>query len=140
MPLHLCLVSTCCSDILYVGVGLLVGTWIGQGNRTEVTVVLDDTNVWVNNTSRKRHVTETGVVEGESARKGMKKVQPLLGMLQHLILRKVDDQDGPCQIAQIHAPCQLLPRANSWTILSRMRRWSLYSAAGCAEQLGGQHL
>ena len=103
-------------------------------------MVSDDTNVWVNNASKKRCFNDKGVLEGTSARKGMKRVQPLLGMLQHLILRKADEADGAGQIAQIHAPCQLLPRANSWTILSRMRRWSLYSAAGCAEHFGGGQL
>ena len=100
----------------------------------------DDTNVWVNNSSQKREILETGRIADSAKRnKGMKRVQSLLGMLQHLILRR-SDGTGSQAIAQIHAPCQLLPRANSWTILHRMRRWSLYSSVGCAPQFGGENL
>ncbi|CAE7719587.1 unnamed protein product, partial [Symbiodinium sp. CCMP2456] len=108
----------------------------------KVTVVSDDTNVWVNNPSQKREIVENGrIADSVKKNKGMKRVQSLLGMLQHLILRRSDGTGtGSQAVAQIHAPCQLLPRANSWTILHRMRRWSLYSSVGCAPQLGGESL
>ena len=125
--------------------GSILNVVIVCGCCFQVTVVSDDTNVWVNNPSRKRDIDEAGGVSSNlKAVKGMKRVQPLLGMLQHLILRTEPEAGvpgaGDVHIAQVHAPCQLLPRANSFTILSRMRRWSLYSSVGCAPQLGGQDL
>ncbi|CAE7490171.1 unnamed protein product, partial [Symbiodinium necroappetens] len=110
--------------------------------KASVTVVSDDTNVWVNNPSKKREILENGrTADSANKHKGMKRVQSLLGMLQHVILRRSDgDGMGSQAIAQIHAPCQLLSRANSWTTLHRMRRWSLYSSVGCAPQFGGESL
>ena len=105
----------------------------------EVTVVSDDTNVWVNNASQKRLFAE-GVCSETKPVKGMKRVQSLLGLLQHLIIRTDGEPDGVGTIAQVHAPCQLLPRANSFTILDRLRRWSLYASVGCAEPYGGRGL
>ena len=106
-----------------------------------MTVVSDDTNVWINNPSQKRNIdASSGVVNGVTQVKGMKRVQSLLGMLQNLILRRKSEEDGCGTSAQIHAPCQLLPRANAWTILSRLRRWSLFSSVGCAPQFGGDDL
>ncbi|CAE7471490.1 unnamed protein product, partial [Symbiodinium microadriaticum] len=105
----------------------------------KVTVVSDDTNVWVNNASQKRHFSE-GVCSETKPVKGMKRVQSLLGLLQHLIIRTDGEPDGVGTIAQVHAPCQLLPRANSFTILDRLRRWSLYASIGCAEPYGGRGL
>ena len=100
----------------------------------------DDTNVWVNNASKKR--AAEGNVMGDtpaaSSVKGMKRVQSLLGMLQQVILRNSDAGIG--QVLQVHSPCQLLPRANSWTILCRLRRWGLFTSQGCPEQFGGRGL
>ena len=108
----------------------------------QVTVVSDDTNVWVNNPSKKRAISETGYASASvKTVKGIKRVQTLLGILQTLVIRRSSSgSDGAASIAHVHAPCQLLPRANAWTILSRLRRWSLYSAVGCAEHFGGGQL
>ena len=69
--------------------------------------------------------------------KGQAKVQSLLGMIWTIALQRVG-QNG-LDIVRMHSPSQVLPKANAATLLSRMRRWGMYSSAepGSAEAFGG---
>ena len=107
----------------------------------EVTSVADDTNIWVSSalTARKESKSDTmPKQEVERKIRGMKKMQALLAMLQHVFV-PVPGEPG-FEVWQLHAPCQLLPRANWCTVNSRMRRWSVFCSEGCGEQFGGQEL
>ena len=120
----------------------------------EVSVVSDDTNVWVNNSTMsydpgsKREENQDGQQNQQNPqgvgekdyveKRGMKKMQSLMAMLQHIFLRPHDEPNGPGCIAQVHCPSQLLPRANWKTIHDRMARWAVYSSEGTGAPLGGE--
>ena len=70
----------------------------------------------------------------------MKKMQSMFAMLQSVTLRYADESSGPGRIVSVHAPSQLLPRANWSTIHNRMTRWSLYCSGGSAEPFGATTL
>lgn len=101
----------------------------------QVIVVADDTSIWVNHSTEKVELTEEGSISKEQ--QSMKRTCPLLGMLQQLAVKR---SDGRRECVSIHCPSQTLPRQNAGTILSRMRKWALYSSAGCSEFLGGTEL
>jgi hypothetical protein len=115
--------------------------------QAKVSIVSDDTNVWVNNTTtsydqKEQEQPDANGGQGNSKsdfveKRGMKKMQSLMAMVQHVILRASNDFSGPGEIAQVHCPSQLLPRANWKTIHDRMIRWGGYTSQGTAEPLGG---
>lgn len=104
----------------------------------QVTVVSDDTNVWVNH--KTTSYDQNGPNGGLSEVRGMKKMQSMFAMLQSVTLRYADESSGPGRIVSVHAPSQLLPRANWSTIHNRMTRWSLYCSGGSAEPFGATTL
>ena len=104
----------------------------------EATIIADDTNIWISNLTTLRKRNKDGELTS-CTKMGMKKMQSVLGLLQFWSFRKIGmEQTG--SILQVHAPSQLLPRANWMTISERLRRWCAFSSGGCAEQLGGQEL
>lgn len=114
-------------------------------------MVADDTNVWVNNSTVARMRQKENAEQDVSGdcvdpkfetKRGMKKMQSMLGMLQHVSCRFDGDARAACEdIVQLHVPSQLLPRANWSTIHDRMVRWSVFSGVGgCSEALGGDRL
>lgn len=104
----------------------------------EVVVVADDTNIWVNNSSVAHQKDSLGLM-CKTESKGQAKVQPLLGMIWTVALGRTRDRAG-IDMVRIHSPSQVLPKANGATILSRMRRWGLYtsSPSGSADAFGGE--
>ena len=109
--------------------GLLTFITSAKCKHAVVTIVADDTNIWVNSPTVSH--SSTGEVR---TKRGMKKMQALLGMLQCIFVREKDSDAR--HVLQLHNPSQLLPRANWATIASRMRRWCVYCSAGCAEPFG----
>ena len=114
-----------------------------------MTVISDDTNVWCNQATtaykskdtESQHDSQDQQTQPELVEKrGSKKVQSLMAMIQQVALRVNGDEDGLGRVIRVHAPSQLLPRANWSTIHDRMKRWSIYSCAGSAPVLGGDAL
>ena len=68
---------------------------------------------------------------------GQAKVQSLLGMIWTIALQR---PNKGLDIVRVHSPSQVLPKANASTMLSRMRRWGLYTSSdtGVADAFGGQ--
>ena len=113
-----------------------------------MTIVADDTNVFVSNLTTSVQKREDGTMQVRQKR-GMKKQQPLLGLLQCLFLREQENpEEGQKQdaaadvgrIVQVRCPSQCLPRSNWSTICSRMRRWGVFCSEGCGEPFGGSSL
>ena len=100
-------------------------------------LIADDTNVWVNNTTEKTQRDEATRGTKQVKQKGMKKSAPLLGMLQSVTLKRVGSNELDC--VALHCPSQILPKQNAGTILSRIRRWCVYSSEG-SSMLGGEEL
>ena len=76
----------------------------------------DDTNV---KTAPPR--ADADNIESENGKKGRRRVSQLLGMVQHLMLRRVNkygEQDAQAtEIVQIHCPSQIIPKVGctfSW--------------------------
>jgi len=103
-------------------------------------VVADDTNIWVNNAGVAYKKDALGVMQ-KAVGKGQAKVQALLGMIWTVALDRVDQSVG-IDLVRMHSPSQVLPKANAATILSRMRRWGIYTSAdpGSADAYGGQEV
>lgn len=105
-------------------------------------MVADDTNIFISNTTTSTKINADGTKQVRQKR-GMKKQQSLLGMLQCLFLRD-ESEKGPHvpvgRIVQLHCPSQLLSRANWATICDRIRRWSVISSHGCGIPFGGETL
>lgn len=95
----------------------------------------DDTNVWVNNSQSEESTNPDGSTKTVQ-KPGMKKTMSLLGMVQRLAVKR--SNGAGLDSVSVHCPSQLLPRQNSATILSRMRKWSLYGSQGCSKALGGE--
>ena len=110
----------------------------------------DDTNVWVRATHVGKKTTRDedgdedsdGQVTANAKDHSSKKVvQNLLGIIQHLVLRRVcSTRTQLSESAQVHQPSQILPKGNAATIRDRMARWGLLSSTGSSEQLGGEML
>ena len=58
-------------------------------------------------------------------------------MLQTVALRRANEPDGVGDVVILHAPAQILPKANSSTILSRQRAWGVFTSVGTSEWYGG---
>eukprot|EP00435_Cladocopium_sp_Y103_P050187 s1190_g15.t1 len=110
-------------------------------NKNQVVVVADDTNIWVNNAGVDYKKDAMGVLQKGVSNKGQAKVQALLGMIWTVALDRVDQTVG-VDLVRMHSPSQVLPKANAATILSRMRRWGIYTSAdsGSADAFGGQEV
>ena len=124
--------------------------------------IFDDTNVWVH---PQKHVSGDGGDEHEKehdeatqaaqdaseavpgskekltvGRAGKRKVSPLLGMIQRIFLRLPPSLSAERQridMAQIHVPAQVLPKANTQKLYSRLQRWSVLSLEKQSPQMGG---
>lgn len=72
----------------------------------------------------------------------MRKTAPMLGMIQHMAVRRKDSRGrkGDFECVALHCPSQILPKQNAGTILSRIRRWGVYTSSGCPPAYGGQEL
>ena len=99
-----------------------------------MVLVADDTNVWLNKTTRS-YQPELGK---ECEVKGTRKVQALLGMLWTVALKRAGSDSIDAVL--LHAPSQVLPKANAGTIWDRVRRWGVYCGGSCAEPFGGERL
>ena len=102
--------------------------------------IADDTNIWAQGQNRKgeSNFQTEGKTMGRSQKgTGAKKVVQVLGIVQRLALRMPGQEYCVCQV---HAPSQVLPQANAYTIRNRIHEWSVLSAAGCSPHMGGQAL
>ena len=115
-------------------------SWLGSGieaaprpRHAIVTRVFDDTNVWT--VPSKRIAPQEGEQAPEQAgkedckaaqgtkgggvgRQGKRKVSPLLGMLQNILVRSCHEEqaEGTLKFARVHTPAQVLPKARSHAV------------------------
>ncbi len=87
--------------------------------------VADDTNIWIQGTNNSK--------EDASKLTKAKKMVSVLGMCQSMAARP--SGQAPLKFVSIHAPSQVLPQANAYTIRHRLQKWSVLSSAG-----SGRHL
>lgn len=102
--------------------------------------IADDTNIWAQSQNHKGESTfqtEDKTMRRSQKGTGAKKVVPVLGLIQRLALRMPGQEY--CSF-QMHAPSQVLPQANAYTIRDRIHEWSVLSAAGCSPHMGGPAL
>ena len=140
-----------------------------RGPRHAVIIrIYDDTNVWVHPQKRRCGLApgegeqEEGAGEGEVedaveaeaagpasaqqqsavGRAGKRKVCPLLGLVQRIFVRlpAVEGEPARMDVAQVHVPAQVLPKANTQTIYTRLQRWAALSCSAQSEQMGGANM
>ena len=99
-----------------------------------MTIIHDDTSVWLAQEKNELKADKPeGAHEDDSKKKaGRKKTQSLLGLLQRVFLRRTGDDGQPFgETVELHAPAQLLPKANAYTVRDRLLKWAVYSSSGC---------
>lgn len=67
-----------------------------------------------------------------------KVIHNMLGLLQSLVLRR--DQGCQAETVQLSQSASVLPKANTATIRSRLRKWSPFTSEGCSDHFGGELL
>ena len=109
--------------------------------------IVDDTNAWVAPQQQATieaafhpedlvddgsdpHLCQAKKTSSNSGKQGKRKVCQVLGLIERLVIRKDRDLD----IVQLHAPAQVLPKANAGTLLHRVGKWSMLS------QVRGEHV
>jgi hypothetical protein len=119
--------------------------------------IVDDTNIWaagaaVQRISSSNHLLADGEQPGQqpaddqgqrtkavTAKGKIKTNYALLGMIQRVVLRRHGAQ-GESEDIQLHAPGQVLPKANAYTIRARIAQWVCLSSQGCGSAVGGKEL
>ena len=113
-----------------------------------VVRVYDDTNIWIapcqaHSLTELDGDDEPGPQHDQHAqastavgRLGKRKVTPLMGLVQRIFLTSSDGRS----VAQVHTPAQVLPKANTQTIYSRLQRWAVLSCHGQSEHMGGAEM
>lgn len=103
-----------------------LSNFLQSGMRHLILVrVADDTNIWIQGTNNSE--------EDASKKTKAKKMVSVLGMCQSLAARRSDHV--PLQFVTIHAPSQVLPQANAFTIRHRLQKWSVLSSAGSGKHI-----
>ena len=97
----------------------------------KVTILHDDTNVFLNQDAG------LDAERGKGSKRGSLKRQSLMGMVQRVFVRKVENVCTPDpgtngETVQIHVPAQVLPKANGFTIHDRLKRWCVLCSDGCS--------
>ena len=120
------------------------------------TVVADDATIWtrlpsndIDHQAQVRRSHHRAAVRRAAGKRVKRKIEkssaagrmvasPCLSLVQHLIRKSNVTPSGvSSSLTQIHAPMQVLPKANWKTIHTRKNRWSVWTGRACGAVFGG---